>query len=181
MLRDGKITAKKHMGILRNVERFPVRASCLSRRVCRRLMSWLRGFLCPQYFVERMEDLVGAGAPGPVSSASGASLRLPPGQKAAAAAAAAPAVSAQVRSLLDDAYRRVADALLSHLLDAEIDRTNSEEKGLRHVHVFIAGTQEGEGLEMAAGGIGFGWGGGAFAVESTCESPENAALTTSPA
>ena len=27
VLRDGKITAKKHMGILRNVERFPVRAN----------------------------------------------------------------------------------------------------------------------------------------------------------
>ena len=46
---------------------------------------------------------------------------------------------ASVRTLLDDAYRRLADALLSHVLEAEMDRSNSEEKGLRHVHVFVAG------------------------------------------
>ena len=88
-----------------------------------------------QYFVERMEELVGARS---TASASTPTLRPHPTSQAAPAH---PAVSAQVRSLLDDAYRRIAEALLAHLLDAEADRTNPEEKAQRHVHVFIAGTR----------------------------------------
>ena len=75
-----------------------------------------------QTFVEWLEDLIGARG----------------GQQLDGTTPAGPPAS--VRALVDDAYRRIADALLSHLLDAELDRSNSEEKGQRHAHVFIAGT-----------------------------------------
>ena len=126
---EGKLTAKKHMGILRNIEKFPVRAS---RTSC--TLDCNHPFITPlglaagrpsvyvQTFVEWLEDLIGA-RDGP--RLDGTAPTGPP---------------ASVRALVDNAYRRIADALLSHLLDAELDRSNSEEKGQRHAHVFIAGT-----------------------------------------
>jgi hypothetical protein len=81
-----------------------------------------------QFFVERMEELVGARP----ASMGADGLRTPPPSSAAS-------VSPQVRILLDDAYRRMAEAVLTHVLDAEVDRSNAEDKGLRHIHVFIAG------------------------------------------